>query len=410
MRGKQHFSMTVRVAAWVTALCGLWAVPTGAFADPSGSAAADPPGEATSASASKTSSYAPGMLTLRHGELTLQPSVRIEMRAGLLTGDNNQRIRGDLAERPGFGIPRARLGAQGHLTNEVTYAIVTDLAAAQSGALAGTGGALTDAWIGYERYRFAKMWFGVRTVPFAYSAILSSSDSGLSERSRSADAMAPFRQVGLTLGGDYGLANLSWRLGIYNGFDRQGSFYQGIESPAGTRGNRFHGFSGVGRLQVQPLGKVGPSVADLEGGKLRLSVGGGAYVNDSGAAWTTGQSADLHLKVAGAHLLLEWIRDTAEPVQAPTTAATLSETIKRQAMSAEVGMTRGKLGIALRADLVDPNLDIDNNDDELWLSAAVTWHFIANMSRIQLQYDHRHVLNGTPYDNDTLLAKIAMRY
>ena len=47
MRGKQHFSMTVRVAAWVTALCGLWAVPTGAFADPSGSAAADPPGEAT---------------------------------------------------------------------------------------------------------------------------------------------------------------------------------------------------------------------------------------------------------------------------------------------------------------------------------------------------------------------------
>lgn len=409
MRGMQNLSITVRAAAWASALLGLCLAPIAASADPV--AAVSVPDEATaSGQGSKTAGYTPGMLTLRHGELTLQPMVRIEMRAGLLTGEDNQRVRGDLVERPGFGIPRARLGATGHLTDEVTYAIVTDLAAAQGGVLAGTGGALTDAWIGYQRYRFAKMWFGVRTMPFSYSAILSSSDSGLSERARSSDAMAPFRQVGLTLGGDYELANLSWRVGIYNGFDRQSAFYQGIESPAGTRGNRFHGYSGVARLQVQPLGKVGDSVADLDGGTLRLSLGGGAYVNDSGSAWMTGQSADLHVKVAGAHLLVEWIRDTAEPVQKPTTAATLSETVKRQAMSAEVGMTHGKLGVALRADLVDPNVEIDNNDDELWLSAAVTWHFIANMSRIQLQYDHRHVLHGLPYDNDTLLAKIALRY
>lgn len=372
---------------------------------------ADPPVAATAAEdpglrAPGYKGYAPQMMSLRHGELVVRPHVRLELRAAALTGDDNQILRGDLAERPGFGMPRARLGLNGQLAEHVPYAVVTDLAS----AAAGGSGALTDAWIGYERFHFFKMWFGVRTVPFSYSAILSSADSGLSERARSADAMAPFRQVGVTLGGDYDLAGLSWRIGVYNGFDRKVNFFRGAENGAGLRGNRFHGLSAVGRLQAQPLGKVGPEVADLDGGGLRLSLGGGGYVNDSGAAWMTGASADLHLKVGGAHLLVEWIRDTADPVQQPTTGQTLPEALVRQAMSVEAGYTYGKLGLAVRAEMIDPNTAVETNDDEMWLSGAITWHFIRNMLRAQLQFDHRQESAGQPYDNDTLLAKIALRY
>lgn len=349
-------------------------------------------------------------IVLQRGSLTLDPHARVELRAALLTGEDNQRNRGDLAEQVGFAVPRARIGARGRLREHVRYAVITDLAAAQSGALAGAGGPLTDAWIGYERYRFLKMWFGVMTVPFSYSALLSSADTGLSERSRSSDAMAPFRQVGVTVGGDYCLAGLSWRAGVYNGFDRNMVFYQGIESPAGLRGNRFHGLAAVARLQAQPLGKVGDEVADLAGGDLRLSLGGGGYWNDSGSAWMTGYSADLHVKVRGFHLLAEWIRDSAAPVDQPTTGSTLPETIRRQAISAELGYTWGRLGLAARADLVDPNLDVQNNDDELWLSGALTWHFVANQVRAQLQYDHRRERSGVPLANDTLLAKLLLRY
>ncbi len=346
----------------------------------------------------------------RNGEATFRPVARIELRAALVTGDDNQRVRGDLAERPGFAIPRARLGARGDLSSNLHYVLVTDLAAAQAGAQAGTGGALTDAFLSYDRYRFAKMWFGVATVPFSYSAILSSADAGLSERARAADAMAPFRQVGVTIGGDYDLAGLSWRAGVYNGFDRQSSFYQGAESPAGLRGNRFHGLSGALRLQVQPLGAVGDAVADLDGGPLRLSLGGGSYVNDSGSAFVMAMSGDLHVKMAGAHLLVEWIADEAKPVDQPTTGSTLPESIKRQAISAEVGYTYHRFGVAVRTELIDPNKGLDNSDDEMWLSAALTWHFLGNSARFQLQYDHRREMHGAVFDNDTLLAKIAARY
>lgn len=380
------------------------------------SASAQPatvPGEATPTAATDPGlhapgyrDYAPAMMTLRHGELTVRPHVRLELRAGLLTGEDNQLLRGDLAERPGFGMPRARFGATGQLADHVPYTVVTDLAS----AAAGGSGALTDAWFGYERFRYLKMYFGVRTVPFSYQAILSSADSGLSERAHGSNAMAPFRQVGLTLGGDYDLAGISWRLGVYNGFDRKPNFYAGAVNGAGLRGNRFHGLSFVGRLQTQPLGQVGPEVADLDGGDFRLSLGGGGYFNDSGAGVMTGYSADLHVKAMGFHLLVEWIRDGADPVEQPTTGQTLPESLQRQALSVEAGYTRGKLGLAVRAEQIDPNLAVENNDDELWLSGAVTWHFIRNMLRAQLQYDHRRESAGQPYDNDTLLAKIALRY
>ncbi len=343
--------------------------------------------------------YHPGQAVVERGEMQIRLHTRIELRAGLLAGEDNQLDRGDLVERPGFAIPRARFGLQGHFAKHVPFTIVTDL----------VGSPLTDAWIGYDRFHFLKMWFGARTVPFSRSAILSSADAALSERSRSSNAMAPFRQVGLTVGGDYGLLGLSWRLGVYNGFDRGATFYLGAVNSSGLHGNKFHGLSTVARLQVEPMGKIGPSVHDLSGGKLRLAVGGGAYMNDGGGITGAGYSADLHLKVAGVHLLAEWIRDNASPKDRPTTASTIPETLTREAISAELGYVWNKMTFAARVELVNPNTTVKNSDDEMWVSAAVGRTLVGNLLRVWLQYDHRREQAGLPFDNDSLLFKIMLR-
>ena len=344
--------------------------------------------------------YHLGQAVVSRGEMQIRFHSRIEMRAGLWTGEDNQMLRGDLVERQGFGMPRARFGLWGQFADQVPFVIVTDLAANR----------LTDAWVGYERFKYAKLYFGARTIPFSRSAILSSADAALSERSRSADAMAPFRQIGLTVGGDYDMLGLTWRLGIYNGFDRMANFFQGAVNSSGLNGNQFHGLSGVARLQIQPMGRLGPSVHDLQGGALRLSVGGGAYLNNGGATSGLGYSADLHVKVQGFHLLAEWIRDQADPKDKPTTSATIPASLTRQAISLEMGYVWRKFTVALRGELIDPNLDVDNNDDELWVSAAVGRALMGNLFRVWLQYDHRREMNGQPFDNDSLLFKIMMRY
>ena len=353
--------------------------------------------------------YKPGQAIIQRGEMKLAPRVRLETRIGLYAGADTQLTRGDLVERAGdasdrgwmtgFAVPRARFGMVGQFAAKVPFAIVTDLA----------GSRLTDAWIGYERFRYAKMWFGARTVPFSRSAILSSADAALSERSRAVSAMAPFRQVGVTLGGDYEDIGLSWRLGAYNGFDRLGTFYEGTENAAGLHGNRLAGLSSVGRLQWEPLGKMGDAVADMERKGLRLSVGGGAWLNDGGTNGAMGVGADLHVKAHGFHLLVEHLQDKASPFKRPKGTLTIPEDVERAATVIEIGWMGRKLSVAGRAELSDPNKAVDNSDDELGLSAAVGWHFIRNMLRFDVQFDHRREQNGQPYDNDVVLAKMLLR-
>ncbi len=353
--------------------------------------------------------YKPGQAIIQRGEMKIAALVRLETRIGLYAGADTQLTRGDLVERPGdaddrgwltgFAIPRARLGLTGEFAKHVPFSVVTDLA----------GNRLTDAWIGYERFRFTKMWFGARTVPFSRSAILSSADAALSERSRAVSAMAPFRQVGVTLGGDYDKTGISWRLGAYNGFDRLGTFYQGAENAAGLHGNKLAGISGVARLQWSPFGKMGDAVADMERKGLRAALGGGAWLNNGGTTAGMGWGLDLHVKTSGFHLLVEHLRDEASPFEEPKGTATIPSDVGRQATVVEAGWMGRKVSLAGRVELVDPNTSVENSEDEMWLSASVGWHFIRNMLRFDVQYDHRREQSGQPYDNDVVLAKMLLR-
>jgi hypothetical protein len=219
--------------------------------------------------------------------------------------------------------------------------------------------------------------------------MLSSGHLGLAERSFSANAMAPFRQVGATLSGHYDLAGLEWYVGSYNAFERGINFYQGIREFSGFTGNRFGGVSFVGRLSAAPLGAMGKQVFDAEGGKLRLGIGVSGYTSDAGATRMNGMAGDLHAKFMGAHLLVQYLRDTANPKEQPTDTATTTTALTRQAITAELGYAWRRLNAAVRYEKIDPDTSRDDDQDGTVVSGALGVQLPGERMRIQAQFDHR---------------------
>jgi hypothetical protein len=328
---------------------------------------------------------------------------QLQLRAGMPVppgeGDaDNHLLRGDLVERPGFAVPRARFGISGELDKHIKFAMVTDM----------TDGELVAGWIGYDKWNFARIYAGSQTVPFARSAMYSSVDAALAERARSASTMAPFRQVGLTLAGSYDLG-LSWFLGAYNGWNRGNLFWQGAVPNAGLDGNRFNGLSYVGRVEYA-TGDVGGPVADQARGPFRIGFGGGGYYNDGGTIAGWGASADLILKVRGLHVLVEYIVDDASPDKEPTEPTVIPASLRRSALIAEAGYyLPSDVSIAVRGELIDTNADVDDNEDEMWLSASVGYHLLGNQARVMLNYDHRQEMDGEALANDSLYLQFQAR-
>lgn len=346
--------------------------------------------------------YHKGMAVIRRGELAASLYGQLQTRATFFTGADNLAIRGDLAERPGFAVPRARFGVAGNLADHVAFAIGTDITAEG-------GASVNDAWLTYSRFRYLHMTFGARKLPFSRSALVSSSEQALAERSRASAWIAPYRQVGITLAGRYEDIGLDWDLGLYNGFIRHGSFYEGYSENDGLSGNRFNGLSTAGRVAWSPLGKMGDAMADMERAPLRFAIGLSGILNDAGTVKSTHYGADLLVKVRGLHMLVEALHELAEPVEKPTEVATIPAGLSRGALVFEVGYVLDRVSFAGRAELIDPNLDVDDHDDEVIGSVALGYHFIRNLLRVQLQFDHRQELNGPSVDNDTAFAQIQLR-
>ncbi|MBI5607900.1 MAG: hypothetical protein HY902_03365 [Deltaproteobacteria bacterium] len=339
----------------------------------------------------------PPMFELMHGWMKMlpRPTALLQMQSVLFAGDNAQVARGDRGEVPGFGLRRARVGVEGRQGRHLSYALSADLAANPQS----NGGALGEAWFAIHAHSL-ELRVGAQHTPFLQEALLSSGHLSLAERSFSANAMAPFRQVGATLSGHYKLAGLEWYVGAYNAFERDKNFYQGLREFSGFNGNRFGGLAFVGRISAAPLGKMGKTIYDAEGGKLRLAIGASAYTSDAGAARMNAYSADLHAKFMGAHLLVQYIYDTSDPKEQPTDTATLNNSIKRSALTAELGYAFRRLNAAVRYERIDPETSRDDNLDGQVISAALGMQLPGDRMRVQAQFDHRQETNGPALAND----------
>jgi hypothetical protein len=324
----------------------------------------------------------------------------LQSQIALYAGEDNLIEDGDPGERVGFRLRRARLGVSGWAWGVVDYSLSIDLSAGKSVEL-------LDAWIGYRYFPTLGFTLGASKVPFSRFALYGSARGTLSERPLGVQALAPFRQVGLTLEGELG-GLIRYALGAYNGFERQTNFHEGYVENAGLQGNRFNRLAFAGRLELQPLGALGEDMADLDGGGLRVGVGAGLYYSDGKTTKSAGWEVDLALKIAGLHFIAEYIADTAEPKSVPTTTATIPASVDRHAFVGELGyfIRAINVGLAVRAELLDDNRDADNNGDELVLAGGVQYYWHRHHLKAMLDYTHRIELEGADRDNQTLLLTL----
>ncbi len=340
----------------------------------------------------------------------LAPNALIQTQVGLYAGKDNQIANGDVVESAGnFILRRARLGIAGHISERITYNLSTDLADIAKG-----NSPIHDASMSLRFLKHQDLTAGAQLVPFSRFAMIGAGDQALAQRPKSVDAMAPFHQVGASLHGHYDIGGIQWWLGAYNSFERNVTYFGGIAENSflflGANGNRARGYSVAGRIQAEPLGSLGEQAASRGmKDKFRFEIGAGGYYDDAGGSTSWAGSADIHLKSHGAHLLVEFLMDSAAPKMTPTVASTLPDTTKRQAVIAELGYTWWRFNAAARVEFIDPNTAVKDNHDEVVVSGALGAQLTENRARVQLQFDHRTQTTGPALDDDTLFAQFQVK-
>jgi hypothetical protein len=346
-------------------------------------------------------------LELRLDPLVISPVVLVQVQAVPYAGDDTFFQAGDMAEEPGFRLRRARIGFSGELYDvapfEVTAELVTD-----EGATA----RLNDAWIGYRFRPWLEVYAGAHKVPFSRSALMSAGSTALIERPLSVKAMAPFRQVGVHVEGEFLGGALQYFAGVWNGFQRSDQFYEGYNENAATFGNRFDDLAYSVRLATEPLGELGPEIADFDRSpRLKLGAGVGYFFSDGGTRDIHGGEADMLVHWKGIHFMGEFLFSQVDPEDVPTQPTTQIARIKSLAAFGEVGyaVLKSRLAVSARVEWVNPNLDVSSEADTLAITGGASYFVVEDLVKAQLDYTHRSELGGSPLKNDILGLQLQLK-
>jgi hypothetical protein len=292
---------TPAATAQVTAAAAKPGAEVGAAAAPAGAAA---------------ESMAPGWrerIRVPVGPIGLAPILLLQAQASPYVGEGSFHQAGDIAERPGFRLRRARLGIAGDVQEKVRFAVSAQLGSEDDGALR-----VHDAWAGYTAMPYLQVFAGARDVAFSRSAITGAGDGALIERPLAVRAIAPFKQVGIQAEGHFADEAFSYSAGAYNGFQRSDQFYEGHAESYAPLGNRFEGIAVAGRVASEPLGRLGRTIQDVEHSPFRIGVGGNYFFSNGGARTLQGAGGDVLLHVAGLHVLAEMLWLRASPRDQPS--------------------------------------------------------------------------------------------
>ncbi|HSN97297.1 MAG TPA: hypothetical protein VLS89_03330, partial [Candidatus Nanopelagicales bacterium] len=234
--------------------------------------------------------------------------------------------------------------------------------------------------------------------------------TALIERPFAVRAIAPFKQVGLQLRGEFGDRAFVYQAGIFNGFQRSDQFYRGHNESFAPLGNRFEGIAAAGRVVTEPLGPLGGLIHDFAHSPFRIGVGGDYFYSGSGARTLMGASGDVLIHVRGLHVLAEVLWLQASPRSVPSQPITQVTTIPSLALVGEAGymVIPRTFGLSARVEWIDPNPDIDNEADNFITTVGASYHAIEDLLRAQLEYTHREELHGVPLANDSLTVQLQL--
>jgi hypothetical protein len=313
----------------------------------------------------------------------------LQVQAALYAGENALIENGDPASNAGFRIRRARIGVDARFAFDLGLFLTLDLL--------GTGpdGVISDAKLTWTPHTALRLEVGSGKVPFSYAALRSSRALDLIDRPLSVQTIAPDRRLGVTLGGSVWEDRIGYMVAVMNGTE-------------GFRlGNRFGGIMFGGRLEVRPLGAFDVTDPDASG----ILVGGGILYDDGPATHTLAWSADATAAFFRARLSVEVLCDRIAPDDSPVTSPGVADSIDRCGGYVEATYAL-PLGIpvilspAVRAELFDDDMALDDAGDVLLIGGGINALFIDPYIRAQLHYLARLERYGSAQRNDTLVLML----
>ncbi|WP_437592595.1 porin [Sorangium sp. So ce1000] len=339
------------------------------------------------------------------GPLEIAPIALLALQAAPYVGDDALTQAGDSAEHPGFRLRHVRAGLRGDVAGLVRFAISTELAEDDAGTAR-----IHEAWAGVTAARALEVIAGARTVPFSRSAMIGAGDGALAERPLAVRAIAPFTQVGIQAEGHFQDGAFSYYAGVYNAFQRSDQFYAGPSESLAPLGNRFEGIAVAGRVATEPQGPLGRTLQDVAGSPFRLGVGADGFFSDGGARTLYGASADVLVHAAGLHALGEVLWTGASPKAVPTQPIAQITAVSSLALVVEAGtmLVARKLGVSGRVEWIDPNLDVEDEGDNLVLTGGVSYHAYDDLVKAQLEVTHREELGGLSLSNDAVILQLQL--
>ena len=282
-----------------------------------------------------------------------------------------------LEDKGSFRIRRMRVKLDGWIyTKDLTYELQWDLADT-------SGNELLDANLDYDFTGGRKLFrlkAGQFKAPFNYQQLTSSGNFQLVDRSILDAFFVPGRQLGVQLWGQVGPEAVpdfvDWRFGVFNGNGRT------------TTANDNDEFEYVGRVMISPWGSVGFSEANIEAYDLRLSFAGEYNNNDTIVQPATGARTGSDVETFGASVVLKALKSLflyGQYHQGESESSTGAE-VDREGWLIQGGwLFTPKWEISGRWAKLDPNTDVDNNDQTEW-RAGVSWYVNKHYWKIQADY------------------------
>jgi len=122
-----------------------------------------------------------------------------------------------------FYVRRARIKALGQFFEDFDFKVELDLAGVL-GEATGLRAQLTDGWVNWNRYDFARVKAGQFFPQFGYEKRQDPASLQSIEFSLAGDRLLPERQLGAQWWGDTLEKRLAWALGLFNGMNANNSY------------------------------------------------------------------------------------------------------------------------------------------------------------------------------------------
>jgi len=376
----------------------------------------------TSALAGETDDDSPfkrvkkGLASYEDEDFSVFVHTRLQMWAGWVDSDSLL-TNGDRMQKSGFRLRRARLKVDGQFLRDFSYELELDVFDHEK-----TGGPLYGAFIGYDPTHLFGMRIGVDKFPVVKSDMMSSALMPHLDRPVGAMAISPANAMGVLLYSEPWKDKLRISAGLFNGLRRTGSsLLDGYDGVGISLGNTYDGLAAAGRIDLEPLNPMGKGMADTcKCGKFRLGLGVGGYLNgsdavsfmDSGTVATSGVSAYLHTKIAGFHLFGEYTREWVTPKSDPTIPTSIVADLSWNVANVSLGymVLANKLGIAVRGEYIDDNLDLESAGDEYLVAGTINYYILGDYLKAQLECGYREQLHDTKKTNYSAIAGVQLLF